>query len=239
MENKQSGFTPMYVRHVTWAILDDSRQFFSTYLTKSKFELKEDLPFTALSVLSKQICVLQSIERSDFPAKWKILANTNTQGSNHEEGGDWISQSTPKGGRRGREETPRTFDQNIGWLPGNKVHEKIQNMMGGYRHKFGQIRMTDIMKANNTSINKLPKLEKYTKDGRNTLCTHNLLGRCTNKLCPLIHEDSIKLPTSYVTEFCTMLEPGIKKLVAASDDEQFNKRGRWGNKNTNKYIKQE
>ena len=230
-ENKQTRFTGQYVRNITWAVLDDARQFFATHLTKEKFLKGLDKPLSGLPAIIGNVYLLMNIEGGDFPEKWKALTPSSNLDINGHGGGGGGGSSGDRYSRRerDRENLATKFDQEIDWVPVHLMHPKIADMMGSYKHKFGQLHMNDICKANNTRMDKLPKLDKYTsKDGKNTLCMHHILGRCTNRLCQYTHLDSIKLSDAFAGKLVSCLDTGIKSLTI-KEEKHPHKKVRWGN----------
>ena len=78
--DKQNYFTHQYCKEITFAILDDSRHFFSNYITPDKFNMgiyhnTLVFPTSMLHLMAQEVNRLLPIVTQDFPEQWKEAYN--------------------------------------------------------------------------------------------------------------------------------------------------------------------
>ena len=86
------------------------------------------------------------------------------------------------------------------------VHDKVNDLMKPYWAAFPILRVSQICTAAGIDFRQLPESFKG-------ICYNKFLGRCTRSNCSHSHDFS-GVPDEDVATFCTLLAPGVKKIVA-------------------------
>jgi hypothetical protein len=227
LSDKQSYFTHQYCKEITFAILDDSRRFFSNYITPDKFNMgiyhnTLVFPTSMLHLVAQEVNRLLPIATWDFPEQWKEVDNKKRGPGNELSGfrGGLTPYETPRGtGKGGGLGSHLGFKELIpqGWT--SDPHPKIAAMMKTYKKIHERVRMPEILSAANTKMIYLPKMAQYTNErGQSTICAHHVLGKCSPFFgkCEYIHAPRKDLTDAFVDGFITLLKPGIDVMCQPS-----------------------
>jgi hypothetical protein len=247
---KSDQFSPQMVRQITWAVIEDSRQFFFKTMTEEELARgNARFPTSNLmNIIGTDVAKGVEIRLGNFPEKWKqeLSGTTRTMhkagvppagGTNHlqEQTGSNIQQSStmppsfaPSAVQSTGSERPVTIRQ-------NDIHPAIRSMMEGYIRHFRSVQFRMLCRAAGVSESELPVEEKYVRNGKNLLCYSYVLGKCNGKYCGRAqdgHAPATSLSPTFVEQLCQKLRPGVEArrntepAVRLTDYQPNNKRKR-------------
>ena len=93
------------------------------------------------------------------------------------------------------------------------INPQIKALMKGHLMKNAFVMLCQILDHSGMTIDELPKLPAYVKDGKNTLCYTYVLRQCTSKFCALFqagHALATALTEDFVRNICKKLEGPIQ-----------------------------
>jgi hypothetical protein len=167
------AFTPLLCRQITWAIYEDSRQFFSTRLHPDDFNPGTPTPFpiSLLDDVLGDIRYQRPILQSSFPLAWQDVPLPSG-----------LAQVPPLGpspflGQRPAESAKAQY-------PMDKlahVHPTIRAALRDYHAKFaGRVMIQRMLDHANITFRDLPFLHPLIDQatGKNWLCYNHCLGIC-------------------------------------------------------------
>ena len=158
----------MYCKQITWAILDGSRQYFNTTLTREDFREYEksgdmddiEFPTSILTALCLDLHQLKCLDRKDFPERWKEYKKEKPSEQNRRNGREygWSQRGRyqerpqtpcpwtghvgendrPAPREWGRDNAGGKFDHTIKWT--ENTHPQIKTMMEPYRKNSDEYR---------------------------------------------------------------------------------------------------
>jgi len=227
VHEQRSDFTPLYCRQIVWAILMESRIYFSKRLSVDDFlNVHPDAiqyPRSNLYKVVTQVRDMEPIVRSSFPAAWYpggsgrthsvAAASTITPGtvapvqSIAAPAGatpsvvSGITANTPRPPRPPT--TIRTTD----------VHPKIKTAMEPCIAKNRGVWLGAMLTHLNITMDDLPRLPPDVS-GTGTLCYNFILGHCKMDGCQHEHVHARDLPEEFVTDLLAKLKPGIDEFTA-------------------------
>ena len=230
LHERQSYFTHLYCKEITFAIIDDSRRFFSTSITTEKFNAgiyhnTLTFPTSMLQLVAQDVTRLKPVQTRDFPTQWKDIVQDKNKRSWNQDPPDGRNTPSGRGNPKGVLVGPHR-----GWI--TTGHPKIMKMMEPYRAIFERVQLTGIMTCARRSLADLPKFRDHINSrGQSTLCNHHLLGKCTpfNGRCEFDHIDPNTLDDGFVKKYCQIIAPGIDEMCmhVSPNDVMFGKqRGR-------------
>ena len=245
---KSDRFGPLMVRQITWAIIEDSRQFF--FQTVTEEELARGTPrfptSHLMNIIGTDVSKAVEIRLGNFPDKWKrehgspsVAKPAATQGQNiprQATGSAGVTQRT----WNATATSPATpVQSSSGERPvlirQDDIHPTIKMMMVDYIRHFRSVQLRLLCKAAGITEADLPTETKYMTTGRNDLCYSYVLGKCNGKYCGRVqtgHVPAKELSTTFVESLCNILRPGVEArkatepAVQATDFFPNNKRKR-------------
>jgi hypothetical protein len=250
------AFTPLICRQITWAIINDSRQYFFRTITADHFSSGRVRWPTSLlmQIIAADIQACREIAMGNFPDKWKETATVG-------------SYLHPQGARRDTSKAFPTFAAPAGLPPpmpmqwgaphtGNSaispdnaasgqsgrpvtirhddIHPMFTQLMARYITHFRSIQLRSLLRAAGLSEGELPTIPKYMKDGKNTLCYAYVLGKCQGKMCgksPQGHAPASDIPDTFAKELSGRLRAAVEQRLAMEPPTlQGQYGGGWQNK---------
>ena len=238
-------FTPLFCRSILWAIVDDSRQYFSQRLTLDDFtgQFPEDIAYPRSNLIEIEPNVRRGtpIVRFSFPASWSLLLD---KGAAH--GQALVQQPVPavvsSGGtqasvvsgvtmgsrnsrNQGQSQRPRVS------IRTTDIHPTIKAAMEPYIAKFQSIKLNQLLNKLNITVDDLPTLPAAVS-GDNGICYNHVLGFCTLDSCR--HQDGhVKVEhvtDEFAADLISRLRPAITDFMANGlPPRQRNKRRRQRN----------
>jgi hypothetical protein len=204
---KSDRFGPQMVRQITWAIIEDSHQFFFRTLTEEELAIGTDV--------SKAV----EIRLGNFPDKWK-------HETAHFPGARTATSTVSVPTKHPAQQpttTHRTWGTTLSLPPTpvqsaamerlviiwqEDVHPIIKMMMEDYVRHFRSVQLRMLCKASGITENELPMEPKYVRNGKNMLCYSYVLAKCNGKYCGRAAEGHVpvsELSASFVEKPCTLL----------------------------------
>ena len=231
-----ANFTPLLCRQITWAIIDDGREYFSQHMLPGRFDVPVGAPIqypqSSLEELIRPIRTQSPILRANFPAQWLLRAGNagpSTVARQLESGSTMapLGVVTVSGAQRsgatvaGRSTTssltqptlkPRQKD-----IRATDIHPLIKRHFEPHFQRFGQLQLVRLMKLSGVSWPQMPKLTTYMDGTTNKLCYNYVLGRCTTRYCAHKsgHAPVEDITTIFANDICNLLNPGVKAMTDA------------------------
>ncbi len=223
VRRKKTHFTPEVCARFTWLIASYARLYFSVRLHPDDFVgvgstgkvpgKVPPFPQSNLSLILPQIQMASPMHDPTFPEKW-IYVQKKRPGDS---GWGWTPDMElgPTG--------PPSTTNNLLSSKHKAKHPKIAVLMKDFIAKFGamNVGLTSICQSANTTIAKLPFLNKYTRPNRkgapiNGMCYIDLLGVCPRGAsCNFAHAtvSDLKENPDFVDALCKAVQPGVEYLV--------------------------
>jgi hypothetical protein len=234
------NFTPTICRQITWAILNDSRQYFFHTVTVDNFASGQvRWPNSLLmQIIGADVHACREIQMGNFPAKWRP---TNTPAINSKGAGDrgtftgagsnvfvpplgvppqhsqsgWGStvpatDSHPERTQSASADRPVNIRQ-------SDIHPTLKALMAPYITHFRSIQLRNLLRAANITEQNLPTLPQYLENGRNNLCYSYILGKCQGRACGRAsngHAPASAISNEFAQTLCDLLAPGVQKRLA-------------------------
>jgi hypothetical protein len=221
----KQAFTPLLCRQITWAIYEDSRQFFSTRLHPDDFKpgAQVTFPLSLLDDVMGDVRYQRPVLRSSFPMAWMEMPPRQSYGHFPPTG---LSPFTGTG----LPPLSGTRNDNVGSTTGAvagdrlaHVHPTIRGALREYHTKFaGRVMMQRIMDHANLSFKDLPFINHLVdaQSGKNWLCYNHCLGICQHgRQCVFRkrngHVDGTALPQDFATALVEKIKPGVEYMIKA------------------------
>ena len=223
--NRRQNFTVLFCRQIVWAIIEESRAFFTQRLSPDDFiaDHPEDVKYPRSKLLRIDDDVRDGIPiaRASFPPAWMPGAS-RTQAAATGGGGflstasqvpsviqpaaatpSVVSGITTGGGSRTTAKPPVTIRQ-------SDVHPMIKSAMEPYISKVKGVWLSAMLSHVNLTIDDLPKLAPEVS-GTNGVCYNFILGRCASDACN--HKDGHVHATDVTDEFASDLLAKIRPAI--------------------------
>jgi hypothetical protein len=236
-----SNFTPTICRQITWAVLNDGRQFFFRTVTVDNFATGQVRWPTSLlmQIIGADVHACREIRMGNFPEKWQTPSPASGSGV-HAATSSMRSRapSEPAGfpppglppyqaTTSWREPGPQktTLPETTGSASGDRpvhirqtdIHPLIKNLMTPYISHFRSIQLRNLLRAANISEGSLPTIPKYLSNGRNNMCYSYVLGKCQGRICGRAsggHVPVSEITDEFASSLCNALAPGVEKRLA-------------------------
>jgi hypothetical protein len=244
---QRADFTALYCRQIVWAVLLESRVYFSKRMSIDDFTNvhPDDIVFPT----SKLLTVVQAVEdmspivRSSFPAAWNP-DSTVTRGPT----------SGPSASVNGRSSAPmQSVTAAGGTTPSvvsgittgstrpprppvtirtTDVHPQIKATMEAYIAKNKGVWLSTILNHVNLTMEDLPRPAPEVC-GTSSICYNYILGRCHMDPCNHKHLRAQDLTDDFASELLTKLRPGITEFTANGVPPAARRRRRQQHRRTN------
>jgi hypothetical protein len=252
-------FTPLICHQITWAIINDSRQYFFRTITADHFSSGRVRWPTLLlmQIIWANIQACREIAMGNFPDKWKETATVGSylhpQGSKRDAHKAFPTFAAPAGlppPVPPQWSTPQTG--NPAMTPDSAalgqsgrpvtirhvdIHPMFTQLMARYITHFGSVQLQSLLRVAGLSEAELPTIPKYTKDGKNMLCYAYVLGKCQDKMCgklPHGHASALDITDTFAKELCGRLRAAVEQRLAM---EPPTLQGQYGGGWPNKWFK--
>jgi hypothetical protein len=198
-------FTPLICRQITWAVINDSRQYFFRVVTADHFASGRVRWPTSLlmQIIGADIQACRGILMGNFPSKWLDSATVGsyirplTEKREAAHGAALFAVPTglpPSAGHQGMPPqstqsaaTPDNTASGMGGRPVTirqfDVHPRFKQLMPSYITHFRSVQLRSLLRAANMTETNLPAIPKYVSNGQNDLCYAYVLGKCQGKMC--------------------------------------------------------
>ena len=200
-----------------------------------------DWPTSLLGLTIQELARLRPLRPGDFPSQWDDKGNSGGSDNNGRGGGmsnngyihgnnqdnnqdsyrhptgngynnrQYTQQNNYYGNNGYNGSTNNNGKDADGWSLDR--HPKIMALMGRYRRKFNYINVKEILNAAGKTFNDLPCPPRYQRNGRCELCVVDYLGKCGIMGCHFIHAPPRELGDQFATDMCTVIEPGVNKML--------------------------
>ena len=199
------SFTPLVCRQITWAVINDSRQYFFRVVTADHFASGRVRWPTSLlmQIIGADIQACRGISMGNFPSKWLDSATVGSYirppSEKRESALGAAPFAVPIGlpPSMGHQWAPlpgtqqaATPDNNASGQEGRPVHIRpfdvhplFNKLMSSYITHFRSVQLKGLLRAANLTEADLPVLSKYVANGHNGLCYVYVLGKCQGKMC--------------------------------------------------------
>lgn len=223
---QRDDFSALYCRQIVWAVLMESRIYFSQRLSVEDFlNVHPDdvkFPRSNLHKVVTQVRDMEPIVRSSFPAAWYpagtgraptvALANNPSVGT----GAPVQSISAPATGAPSvvsglTAATPRTPRPPV-TIRATDVHPRIKTVMEPCIAKNKGVWLGAMLNHLNITIDDLPRLPPDVS-GAGSLCYNFILGHCKMEGCQHEHAHARDLTDEFVTDLLAKLKPGIDEFT--------------------------
>lgn len=226
VHEQRDEFSALYCRQIVWAVLMESRIYFSQRLALDDFTNvhPDDMryPRSNLYKVVTQVRDMEPIVRSSFPAAWypagsgrshsvapAVTTNAGTvapvQSISASTGGAPSVVSGLMAATTTRTPRPpitiRTTD----------IHPRIKTMMEPCIAKNKGVWLGAMLTHLNLTIDDLPRLPEM--GGTGTLCYNFILGHCKMENCQHEHAHARDLTDEFVTDLLSKLRPGIEEFT--------------------------
>ena len=208
--SKESVTTEM-IKNLFWAIIVDARQFFSSWVTP---------PTSKLGFIINAYEVGQYTPLITLPHAWRDGADGadgsrgGTSGVNRSE-----EETTRDRGRSTRRQGDLTASTKAS--VNDNVHPLIAELMKPYWDTFERCTLNKICSEAGIGVRELPKFQVKSKGES---CVNFNLGFCSQAgRCTRYHHLKNEVKTEDAKKLCTLLKPGIEKMIA--NKEKFKSLG--------------
>ena len=227
---QRDDFDALYCRQIVWAVLMESRVYFSKRMSVEDFKRvhPDDIRFPKSNLLSivQMVTDMTPIVRSSFPAAWNpagtITASNQGAACANVHGTSsgapvqsvaTLGAATPSvvsgittGSTRAAPRPPVTIRT-------HDIHPKVKSAMEAYIAKNKGVWLLAILTFVNLTIDDLPKLGADVS-GTGSLCYNYILGHCKMEQCQHEHVHVRDITEEFVTELLSKLRPGITEFTA-------------------------
>ena len=231
----QDQFSAEDFRRMTWAIIEDSREFFSKWCHPDEFATTNvEWPESTIDSIIPSVKHRTRIERGSFPREWRTPERRSQPqlpphapggGAPHPPPGTSPFPGTNGGGGGGGNKVVWRGHTNS-----HHVHPTLKKYMAEYLDKFnGKVMLGKILKGANLDMQDLPKIPKYTgNDGRSTLCYTGVVGPCKAVGCKFAHPGAAEIPGWWAEEMCRLIAPGVEHVFnnVSLDHDRGQNRGK-------------
>jgi hypothetical protein len=226
----KESYTSDVCASIIWAIIEDSRNFFSVRLHPDDFAngTAPTFPTSGLMILLPHIRHAEIVKRNTFPLAW--AEHTQPGGNNPVPWQSGFLQPPPTGPAPATNSFPpptpksntsppnRNKGKGENGDPLGHIHPIIKNGMSAYHAIFfGQVRLSKIMELGKIEWKDIPILPGMQHKKRNNLCLANTLGVCSRGIgCTFArvggHKDKDEIPDEFATKLMNAIESGVKAL---------------------------
>lgn len=225
-EQRQTFFTVLFCRQILWAVLAESRVFFSRRLSIDDFAgvHPDDVEYPRSQLMSIIANVRDGtpIVRGSFPAAWyppgHAQGSITGSGAGHSarvpsapvpsiatiQGG--TTPTVVSGLTTGSTRAPRPPIE----IRGSNIHPKIKQAMEAYIAKHRAVYLTAMLNHANLTLDDLPKPMVAGEGG---VCYNFILGRCSVDQCQHEHVNASDISDEFATDLLSKLRPSITEFV--------------------------
>ena len=226
---QRSDFTALFCRQILWAVLMESRVYFSQRMSLEDFLNihPDDIIFPKSSLLSivQSVRDMTPIVRSSFPLAWNPSglystrpaagSTTATSAGGHTTapvqsiaapGGTTPSVVSGITAGSARSQRPAVT------IRTNDIHPRIKTTMESYIAKNKGVWLSAILNHLNLTMEDLPR-PATDVCGTNSICYNYILGRCHMDQCQHEHLRAQDITDEFATELLTKLRPGITEFT--------------------------
>ena len=232
-------FTPLMCRQITWAVINDSRQYFFKIVTADHFASGRVRWPTSLlmQIIGADIQACRGILMGNFPSKWMDSATVGSYLRPTAEKpvvGSGVAAfpvppgvppaMTPRWSQAQGGSTsyvPDSAASGTGGRPvsirADDIHPTIKQMMANYVTHFRSVQLRSLLRVAKMAESDLPTLSKYMSNGKNNLCYAYVLGKCQGKMCgraPQGHAPVGDIPDSFATDLCRRLSSAVEQRLS-------------------------
>ena len=225
---QRASFSVLYCRQIVWAVLMESRVYFSQRLSVDDFigVHPDDIRFPRSNLLTvvNQVQDMAPITRSSFPTAWFPAGATRTAttsaGATALFGTAAPVQSitAPAGGATptvvsgittGTAKTPKPPIT----IRASDIHPAIKAAMEAYIAKNKGVYLTAMLNHLNLTLEDLPTLGPDVMGGPNGICYNFILGRCNVDHCQHEHIHGRDVTDEFANDILSKLKPAITDFV--------------------------
>ena len=226
-EQRQKFFSVLFCRQIVWAVIAESRVFFSNRMSVDDFTgvHPDDIQYPRSQLTSIITNVRDGIPilRGSFPAAW--YPPGHVPGS--ESGGVSVRASntvapiqtvaTSPGGATPTVVSGLTTGSTRAPRPpitirATNIHPKIKAAMEPYITKHKAVYLTAMLNHANITIDDLPK-PALDHDSGNGICYNFILGRCAVDQCQHEHVNAPDISDDFAADLLSKLRPSITEFV--------------------------
>jgi hypothetical protein len=228
------NFSAQICRQITWAVLNDSRQFFFRTLTTDDFSAGRVIWPTSLlmQIVGADVHACREIRMGNFPDKWgpkgtvgSLATGGSAKGSSYNTGfTGTLPVGLPPAVPTGYPSGPPPVTHSAGsatekavFIRQTDIHPAIKALMTPYVSHFRSIQFRLLCKAAGVTERDLPTIPKYLENGRNGMCYSYVLGKCQGKVCGRAQNGHVpvgEITDTFATELCAKLAPGVERRLA-------------------------
>jgi hypothetical protein len=252
-------FTPLMCRQITWAVINDSRQYFFRTVTADHFSSGWVRWLTSLlmQVIGADIQACCGISMGNFPEKWMDTATVGSYlhpPSEKRDVGRATSQFVVPAGlpppslphwsppqARTSSLVPDNASSGHGdWqvsIRQTDIHPALKQLMARYITHFRNVQLRSLLRVAKLSEGDLPTIAKYMSQEKNGLCYAYILGKCQGKMCgksPHGHAPATEIMDGFAKELCAKLASAVEQRLAT---EPPTTQGQYGGGTPNKRYK--
>jgi hypothetical protein len=230
---KSERFGVAMVRQITWAIIEDSRQFFFRTMTEEELARGQPRFPTSylMNIIGTDVFKAVEIRLGNFPEKWKVetVHTQEARGTSMGQGRQTphlvnnTSRTWGTGSLITPQPVPSTGPERPVLIRQEDVHPTIKSLMEDYIRHFRSVQLRVLCKAAGITETDLPTEARYLRNGKNMLCYSYVLGKCNGKYCGRASEGHVaagELSTEFVNRLCALLRPGVEARKATEPAAQ-------------------
>ena len=229
---QRHDFSALYCRQIVWAVLLESRIYFSQRLSIDDFEKGHPdeiaYPRCNLHKVVQQVRDMEPIVRSSFPAAWYPAGAGRARSTMAAS-----TTSTHTGVHAGTVAPVQAIAASMGGAPSvvsgitattprpprppvtirtTDIHPTIKTTMDPYIAKNKGVWLGAILTHVNLTMDDLPRLPPEVS-GAGTICYNYILGHCKMDGCQHEHVHVRDLTDDFVTDLLSKLRPGIAEFT--------------------------
>lgn len=227
-EQRQRFFSVLFCRQIVWAVIAESRVFFSNRMSVDDFTgvHPDDIQYPRSQLTSIITNVRDGIPilRGSFPAAW--YPPGYVPGMQSEAGGASVrgsnttapvqSIATPPGGATPTVVSGLTTGSTRATRPpitirATNIHPKIKAAMEPYITKHKAVYLTAMLNHANITMDDLPRPANH--DTGSGICYNFILGRCAVDQCQHEHVNASEVTDEFATDLLSKLRPSITEFV--------------------------
>lgn len=225
---QRQDFKALYCRQIVWAVLMESRVYFSQRLSVESFlnVHPDDIVFPKSNLLTivQMVRDMTPIVRSSFPAAWypsrgaaPAAHSPTAPASVHASGTAPVQSVATSGGgtptvvsgiTTGSARTPRPPVT----IRSTDIHPQFKAAMEAYIAKNKGVYLSAILNHVNLTIDDLPKLAPEVS-GTNGICYNYILGRCNMDTCQHEHVHARDITDEFASDLLSKLRMGITEFT--------------------------
>ena len=225
VKEDKKAFTGMQARVMAWGIHCAMVEFFGTRLTPDQLLTPKEAPWPT-SDLMRVADVIRNgtlVHIRSFPASWN---EAPAAAAYEPTGNPYQLTKTPKiklerglgGGGTGGSPTKkvkikleRGTERKSETGPVTHCHSRVKDLLKHFHVKFkGRANMKHILDASRKRWNHLPKLQKFTVEGKNRLCYTWVFGHCPwGDNCEFEHPPAREFDNDFIDRCHNVIKPGL------------------------------